>query len=288
MDQLMDHLKKSSLVGMFIFPSGKQVQGMINLAKSESQLKVWWNDEEYDLADELSSTIKFIRGFLSENNGLKVSLINCTWGHSFTPFWGEEESSPYEESNFSFDYAVFGREYISYDENTVDEVTFVMDDAKFFFNDPDMFSTTVPEVPLFTSDTAMGKVSAFASRETNGLFVDSEVSIVLRFEEAVAFEEAVFRAFRVLRFFELLVGRPQNLVKFLVRKSDPKSPSDKWPLQVYGRKFPKHDRSEDNQRIGVLMNGVQNPERFSELLKGWLDRMKLGARHVAGFSLLAL
>ena len=268
----LNHLKESPLVGMFIFPSGKQVQGIINLAEPESQLKVWWNDEESNLADELSSTTKFIRGFLSENNGLKVSLINCVWGHSFLPFWGEEESSPYEESNFSFDYAVFGREYISYDKDMIDEVTFVMDDAKFFFNDPDMFSTTVPEGPLFTANTVMGKVSAIASRETNGLFVDSEVSIVLRFEEAVAFEDAIFRAFRVLRFFEFLVGHPQNLVKFLVRKSDPKSPSDKWPLQVYGRKFPKHDRSEDNRRIGVLMNAVQNPQKFSELLKSWLDR----------------
>ncbi len=275
MNQLINHLEKSPLVGMFIFPSGKQVQGMINLAEPESQLRVWWNDEESNLADELSSTTKFIRGFLSENNGLKVSLINCIWGHSFLPFtpdWGGEKSSHFYQSSFSFDYAVFGREYISYDKDTIDEITFVMDDAKFFFNDPDMFSATVPEDPLFTADTVMGKVFAIASRETNGLFVDSEVSIVLRFEEAVAFEDAVFRAFRVLRFFEFLVGRPQNLVKFLVRKSDPKSPSDKWPLQVYGRKFPKHDRSKDNRRIGVLMNAVQNPEKFSELLKRWLDR----------------
>lgn len=268
----MDHLKESPLVGMFIFPSGKQVQGMINLAEPESQLKVWWNDEEANLADELSSDTKFIRGFLSKNNGLKVSLTNCTWGHSFLPFWGEEKSSSYQESNFSFDYAVFGREYISYDKDKIDEVTFVMDDAKFFFNDPVVLATTVPEEPLFTADTLMGKVSAVVSRETNGLFVDSEVSIVLRFEEAVTFKDAVSRAFRVLRFFEFLIGRPQNLVKFLVRKSDTKPSSDKWPLHVYGRKFPDHDRSKDNRRIGVLMNAVENPEKFSELLKRWLDR----------------
>lgn len=268
----MDHLKESPLVGMFIFPSGKQVQGMINLAEPESQLKVWWNDEESNLADELSSDTRFIRGFLSENNGLKVSLINCAWGHSFIPFWGEEGSKSFDESSFSFDYAVFGHEYISYNKDMINEVTFVMDDAKSFFNDPVVFATTVPEKPLFRADTIMGKVSAFANRETNGLFTDSEVSIVLRFEEAVAFEDAVFRAFRVLRFFEFLIGRPQNLVKFLIRKSNPKFPSGKWPFQVYGRKFPKHERSEDNRRPGALMNALQKTEKFSELLKRWLGR----------------
>ena len=270
----IDRLKKSPLGGMFIFPSGIEVPGMLNLTESKNQLTVWWNNEESCLLDELTPTIKSVRGFLSKGNRLKVSLFNCTWGRSFLPFRGEEESKHFYKTDLSFDYAVFGHEYISHDKDLIDKVTFVMDDAKSFFNDPAVFGATVPEGPLFTADTIMGKVSALASRETNGLFIENEVSTILRLDEAVTFEDAVFRTFRVLHFFELLVGRPQNLVNLLVRKLDLKSHSNKWPLHVYGRRFPKHERSEEERRPGALMNAVQNPEKFSETLKKWLERDK--------------
>ena len=74
-----------------------------------------------------------IEGFLSENNGLKVSLIDCTWEMSSIPFWGKDESRGFEETNISFDYAVLGNEYISHHKKLIDEVKFVMDDGKSFF-----------------------------------------------------------------------------------------------------------------------------------------------------------
>ena len=62
----MDRLKESPFTGMFILPSGKEVPGILNLAGSKSELKVWYEDEKSGPDDGLWPTMNSIEGFLSD------------------------------------------------------------------------------------------------------------------------------------------------------------------------------------------------------------------------------
>ena len=104
----------------------------------------------------------------------------------------------------------------------------------------------------------------------DGVRIENEVYITLQFINAVTFQNAVQRVLGILHFLELLAGRPQNLVNFLVRRQTGKELSR--PLQVYIDWFPEHERSESEQRPQSLVDAVQNPKRFSSLTKGWLKR----------------
>ena len=129
---------------------------------------------------------------------------------------------------------------------------------------------------IFEAGTNLGTVSA--SRSIKGTFgnskgfkVENIVSINLEFAKAITVNEAVEKAFRVLRFLELLVGRPQNLLKFLVRKKTGQINSEE--LEVYGSFFPRYERPENKQiSFKALINAVRNPEEFSRTLKNWLER----------------
>ena len=129
---------------------------------------------------------------------------------------------------------------------------------------------------IFEAGTSLGTVSA--SRSIKGTFGDSKgfkveniVSINLEFAKAIAVNKAVEKAFRVLRFLELLLGRPQNLLKFLVRKKT--SQTNPEELEVYGSFFPRYERPENKQiSFKALINAVRNPREFSLALTKWLEK----------------
>lgn len=267
----VNHLEEPALTGMFLLPSGREVPGILNFTGPKSKLKIWWEEKEDSPYPGLWPTMNSIRGFLSERNGLKVSLIDCTWERITTTFRGDDESRDFEETGIFFDYAIFGHEYIPHHRELIDKAKFVLDDARSFFYDINALGT-VPKEPIFTVDTVLGKVSAMVSKKTDDLFVENEVAVTLQFDELVTFKDAVYGTFRVFRFFELLIGRPQNLASFQIHKPDLGNSSDKTAFQVYGRKFPKHERSAEKRTAAALVNVFQDLEEFSELLKRWLER----------------
>ena len=104
----------------------------------------------------------------------------------------------------------------------------------------------------------------------DGVRIENEVYVTLRFINAVTFQNAVQRVLGIIRFLELLAGRPQNLVNLLVRRQTGKELSR--PLRVYINWFPEHERSESEQEPQLLVDAVQNPKRFESLIKDWLKR----------------
>ena len=109
---------------------------------------------------------------------------------------------------------------------------------------------------IFEAGTNLGTVSA--SRSIKGTFGDSKgfkveniVSINLEFAKAITVNEAVEKAFRVLRFLELLVGRPQNLLKFLVRKKPVKQTPRS--LRFMELSFPDMNGPKTNKFLSKLL-----------------------------------
>ena len=127
---------------------------------------------------------------------------------------------------------------------------------------------------IFEVKTTLGTISASHNPrwplfiDSDGFEIENKVFINLRFYNAVPFGEARRRTFRVLNFFELILGRPQNLVSFLIFKEIEQS--NPAALQVYGRFFPRYKRSENEQALGALINPIENPEKFSRVLDNWL------------------
>ena len=133
---------------------------------------------------------------------------------------------------------------------------------------------------IFEVETCMGRVFVsrndpvetyaeflrnYESEGNSGVTIETVISITLEFDRMLALQDAVSRAFRVLRFFELLIGHSQNFVSFMVSKSGtPK------PLGVYGCGFPAHKRF-SRQSYFPLFSAVRNPDEFSRIMAKWLQ-----------------
>ena len=128
---------------------------------------------------------------------------------------------------------------------------------------------------IFEAKTSLGTVSASNKIEgtfgnSKGFKIENAVSVNLQFAGVVNVNDAVEKTFKVLRFLELLAGRPQNLLKFLVRKETGQMKPKE--LEVYGSSFPRYDRPENKQISHKLISPVRNPEEFSRVLANWLER----------------
>ena len=210
-------------------------------------------------------------------------------------------------------YAVLGSQHISHEEETVTEVRFVIEDESVLFHDPDVFGVEIePPHSLVEqavrhqidgvgeiktgefsyisyhigrkqvfeeADTVCGKIRAFHNPVLNlakdrlSAEIGTKVFITLKFPSPTVFEEAIERTFRVRRFFELLIGRSQNLVEFLLYKECGHEEAE--ILEVHGRDFPKHEPSENKPKkdfTDVLIRAVRNPEEFPRVLENWLRK----------------
>lgn len=128
---------------------------------------------------------------------------------------------------------------------------------------------------IFRAETSLGTVSALNKIKgtfgsSKGFKIENVVSVNLEFAKMVSINDAVEKTFKVLRFLELLAGRPQNLLKFLVRKETGQTKPEE--LEVYGSSFPRYDRPENEQISRKLISPVRNPEEFSQVLANWLER----------------
>lgn len=276
----MEELEKSALKGTFALETDKKFLGELTLARSKSSLCLWGDNSFLRESRDKWRTVKAV---LFDSR--KVSLFGCALNRAAILAGG----TPY--GRFSFRYAVFGREYVSHDEKEVIKVSFVVDDASVLFHDRGVF-VEEPKVPgngyrmflhkgrtaIFEAKTVLGNVSAWHNLvcETvagSSVEMKNKVSVELCFDCAVTFDDAVHRAFRVVRFLELMVGRPQNILEFLVHKEVAHEPPKE--LKVYGSEFPRYERLEDGpdrQSYGILINAVSNPEEFSQVLASWLQR----------------
>lgn len=138
---------------------------------------------------------------------------------------------------------------------------------------------------IFYAKTKLGMVSASHGIKktfgaSKGFEVENIISVNLEFIRAETVSGAIEKAFRILRFLELLVGHPQSLLEFLVRKETGQTEAEE--LEVYGSFFPRYDRPKTKQiSFKTLINAVRNREEFSRTLTNWLewDNKRLYARN---------
>lgn len=297
----MDELDQSKRAGIFTISPGKDIYGELTFAGPNTSL--YLRDNEY--FDTRAIPGQCLKGTLHDLT--KVTLLHCitTSGTGFATR-GKER---YCFATIFPHYVLHGDHQITHDEKTISEVHFVMDDASVLFYDFDAFGSLIDarpyieqivranrlerEIPIgpdpeilyftgkhkvFSADTVLGRVSASHNPThtlggPDGVHLKNTIFTTIVFKEACTFDETIAHTLTLLRYLEVLVGRPQNLLRLNLRvKSDDERPI---VLKVYWSMPPKRNLSNDERRphpADVLVDAVKQPDTFARILSNWLDR----------------
>ncbi len=301
---MMDELEQSKQAGTFTISPGKDIYGELTLAGRDTSL--YLRDKE--LFNPLTIPDQCVKGVLHDLK--RVTLIKCITmsglGHTNR---GEET---YNFASIFPHYVVHGDHHINPDDKTITEAHFVVDDASTLFYDFDAFGSLIDARPfieqiahanglereirtgphpqilyftgkreIFAAETVLGRISASHNPSHNiggpdGVFLKNTIFVTIAFLEAVTFDEAIDHTSTLLKYLEMLVGRPQNLLKLNLRVVD----NDERPilLQVYWSMPPKRKSSLGEQNphpADVLLDAVQQPDAFSRVLACWLGRQEV-------------
>lgn len=131
---------------------------------------------------------------------------------------------------------------------------------------------------IFSVDTVLGKISAshnptYEVVGSNRACLNNTIFVTVAFAEMVTFNDCLDRISTLLQFFEILVGRPQNLLELNLNTDGTKDVSSL--LRVYCSTPPKREPLNEGKRpdsSDVLMEAAQEPDIFSDVLARWLAR----------------
>jgi len=300
---------KLNQAGIFTVSPGEDIYGQLTVARAETSLSLHHN-ESFNMHD-----VPHIHGVLHDLT--KVSLIDCI---SPGVGSGSRGSDRYYLAKVFPHYVAYGDRHIAPDEKIISEAQFVIDDATPLFYDFDAFGSVINaqsyineivranpnreiaigEHPvilyftgkhrIFTANTVLGQVSASHSPRHNfggpeGVWLKNTIFLSIAFEEHLTFEDVINRILTLNRYLGLLVGRPQNIKKVVLRLPD----DGEMPvvLKVYWSLPPRRDPAHETRKPhpgDVLIQAARHPEQFSQVLENWLGREKDWSNSRARFS----
>ena len=297
---MTDITKRSTRNGTFSVPSNQQANGSLTLAGRESQLQLW---SDTPLSISPNTTITGVLDDLT-----KVSLIGCNVRTQDDVRKGVQRRFKYHVSPQC---VLFGSRHISDSDGVVWEISFVLEHGVALFHDANAYGTLFnnaaatemvakidnPESSfevrdrnwisyytgkssVFTTDTVIGRVSAnhtpvltIGNDQNHGLEKGTELSI--KFDEPLSVTESLKRMARVLQFFDLILGRFQNVSTIGVHTGfDDPSHSFELYATAYARQQSTSEESESGSslRSKVLIHPVNDSIEFGNVLRDWLDR----------------
>jgi hypothetical protein len=298
----MDKPKKSPRAGKFTIAPGKDIDGELTISRAKTSLYL----HDKDFFDTRSIPDQYIKGVLHDLT--RISLIRCITMSTSSSARGQDS---YHSSTLFPHFVVSGDNHLAPDQKTIVEVHFSVDDASTLFYDFDAFGSLIdarpfietivsakanalqrkiaiganPEILYFTGkgeifavDTVLGRVSATHNPThnlggPNGVYLKNTIFLTIAFKEPVIFDEAIVGTSALLRYFGMLVGRPQNVLKLNLRtESDQQTPAF---LRVHWSLPPDRETSSEAEKThpsDVLMDAARQPEEFSRVLANWLAR----------------
>jgi hypothetical protein len=125
-------------------------------------------------------------------------------------------------------------------------------------------------------DTSLGHVHvqhnpSWCLPDPRGIRIDNFISIALEMSEPVRFDEAIRRTLRLLRFLEIIIGRPQNLQTLFVHVEGP----DVERLRVHWSHRPTREEESGEgpsspQPADMLLMPIEDRDEFCRVLQFWL------------------
>jgi hypothetical protein len=297
-------LKDSKMSGLFTIEPNRSISGELTIAGSKTSLYIW--DKEIFSTKKI--TEQGIKGILSDFT--KVSLIDCIT--SSAPGHGiRYQNEQYFFTEIFPRFVVSGDRHLEPKDPSILAIRFVVDDSSTLFSDFDTFGSVIdarkyidqlikledldrpiqigphPVIlyytgknKIFNANTVLGRVCAthcpsFGMGTPEGVSFENTIFTSIRFPEPIVFQSAIERVLILLRFFELIVGRPQNLSQIsleLVSGDDQST-----LLQTYWciPPFREADKVLEPHFKDTLLDAASEPDALSDVLIRWLDRNKL-------------
>ena len=296
---MTEHDGTFSNSGVFsIFPD-HELYGTLSLTGPSSVLRLWSN---CDLGLE-SYNVQTITGVLDDQK--RVSLIDClklTSGRRF----GEGHFSHSVE--FFPHYAIVGSQCFSYSDEFISNVSIVVDDATTLFCDRWSFGSEIiksndmeklrslesfKKVPfeyespivgyftgkreIFSAQTVIGAVSAWNLPGISlggpaGVHIRNKITVDLDFATPVNISELEIRIGKMLRFLEIIVGRPQNLLEVKISHINGDRHESSSVFLNMHRGVGRGLENDDRGFYDILIDAVREPDEFASLMSAWLRR----------------
>lgn len=295
-------MENTTYSGKFRILPDIDVAGSLTITGSNSSLHVW-GEGFVPIDDGVTVT-----GYLQ--NLRKVSLSDC-WPSGRTRYGIRSESEETWHCTLHPRLIVIGNEHLLPNDKEIVEANFTFDDAATLFYDRSAFGIVHPHedesgaslmeklgelenrkieagsqpiITYFTGkfdivsvDTAIGKISVSRRIETgfgspDGIRIKNEINTKIKFPEPVDSDHATRSVRKLLRLFEIIIGRPQNITKLSFFKDEEEQRAE--PFEVIQCGFPIYERdNEDWYSDGnLLINPIQHQEEFSHIVVNWLDR----------------
>ena len=285
--------------GMFQLSDQRRLPGTLSLDGENTTLHLW--NETGVLGDELDD--KTITGVLGDQK--QVTLIDCILNSCKTSIGlGSTASHYYIFPN----YVIVGDRLIFEDCADIENISYVFEDAPTLFRDMESFrvefcnakeTSSIIEAlrpdkkahigqnacvayytgkeEIFCSDSELGYISVRHSPTFNfggpqGIRIDNKIVTKIEFSELLCFQDAVSRVYRSVSFFELIVGRVQNLKEISISWKGGEQPIR---CDVYPTMYPRYEQSTGEAGSSVrdiLVDGARDPSVLSRIATEWLIR----------------
>lgn len=305
--------------GMFTVAPDRLVAGELRLAGRKSLL-VLHGDEYFHVGRDPNV---WMVGTLYDLT--RATLVDCVLVKETTTAI-QDGARAYSAEAFPH-FVLLGKRSLGRDDVAISSIEFTFEDATTLFNDVDAFGSVIDPAPFietianannidrparvgasplityFTGElliadvkTVLGNIRVehrprWSLGGPKGASIENEIWVRIVPELSVTFDDAIDRTLRVLRFLELLVGRPQNLpfLRIAVGESTPAELLDvHW--SHHPRRSEEHSHSFGGpQPADLPLDPIRRPAEFANSLSWWLatdgDRCVARSRCHSSFAL---
>lgn len=131
---------------------------------------------------------------------------------------------------------------------------------------------------IFKAETVLGAVWAehrpsYQFPGPEGIKVDNKIHVNIAFKEPATVNEAITSINTLLRFLEVIAGRPQTVLRLIFVVPDPEDKPN--ILDVYWSMSPArdgHDTDRAPHPADLPIQAAHKPEQFASVLTAWLAR----------------
>nr|VFK55856.1 MAG: hypothetical protein BECKTUN1418D_GA0071000_10388 [Candidatus Kentron sp. TUN] len=284
--------------GSFVLSSDTEVQGELYLDGGKTILNLF-SDRPFN-----TRSSQDILGSFYDHS--KVSLIKCV---QLNQQLGMNKNGCYCVLSIFPYFVLFGDEHIRSSDRVIIKLSFTVDDAAILFRDLGVFGEVIDARPhleriakqqedgrkinigehphlfyfsgkheILFADTVLGKISvshngSYRLPDSEGIHVDNTIRINIAFESKKTVGEAISSVFDLLRFLEIIAGRPQNISRLSFSiEGDGEHPKT---LDVYWCTSPRRDSDTASHKPywrSLPIQGAEKPDEFAGVLKRWLER----------------